>query len=156
MITNLFLSFNNQRMMKSLHVGILLLIVYSTAALNQPQSERYQKFKIQHHNPVMSATDCNSVINGRNISETNTGLCKWTNTFITATLDQINAVCENVRRYRLITSNNPFTFIECKLSGSNRPKPPNCTYKVLPPPRYAQNIVIGCEAGYPMHFEKKV
>ncbi|CAL8332431.1 unnamed protein product [Gadus morhua 'NCC'] len=144
--------------MKSLHVGILLLIVYSTAALNQHQSERYQKFKIQHHNPVMSATatDCNSVINGRNISETNTGLCKWTNTFITATLDQINAVCPRNGR-GLITSNNPFTFVECKLnSGDNRPKPPNCMYKVLQPPRLAKRIVIRCEAGFPMHFERCV
>ncbi|CAL8271027.1 unnamed protein product [Boreogadus saida] len=142
-------------MMKSLHVGILLLIVYSTAALTQNQSARYNKFKNQHHNPGMSAADCDSVINGRNISETSTGLCKWTNTFITTTLGQINAVCNNVRGYRLITSNNPFTFIECKLSANNRPKPPNCTYKILQP-RPAKNIVIGCEAGYPMHFEKWV
>ena len=152
----MFLSFNNQRMMKSLHVGILLLIVYSTAALNDYQSKRYNKFKNQHHNPGMRATDCDSVINDRNISETNTGLCKWTNTFITTTLGQINAVCPR-NGGGLITSNNPFTFVECKLnSGNNRPKPPNCMYKVLQPPRFAKRIVIGCEAGFPMHFERCV
>ncbi|XP_056456572.1 ribonuclease-like 3 [Gadus chalcogrammus] len=142
-------------MMKSHHVGLLLLMVYSTTASkpNHYQEERYQKFRLQHINPGMRTSECDSEILSRNI-ETNTNLCKWSNTFITAPLDQIKAICRG-HRNGSITSNNPFTFVMCQLSNvdpNNQPRQPNCQYQGWSP-RLAKKIVIVCEEEFPIYFE---
>ncbi|XP_059919158.1 ribonuclease-like 3 [Gadus macrocephalus] len=144
-------------MMKSLHVGLLLLLVYSTTASRQTRSTsyKYQKFRLQHINPGMRISQCDSVIRDRNIFEASTNLCKWTNTFITAPLDQIVAICRG-HRSGTITSNNPFTFVMCQLSNNdpnNRPRHPNCQYQGRSP-RFAKKIVIVCENEFPIHFER--
>ncbi|CAL8271515.1 unnamed protein product [Boreogadus saida] len=55
--------FHNRRMMKSQHVGLLLLLlVYSTTASRQNRSpaSKYQKFKNQHINPGMRSSECDT------------------------------------------------------------------------------------------------
>ena len=141
-------------------MGILLLIVYSTTALNSYQTNKYRQFLHQHRNQRMTTNDCNDVMRDRQITQSGSNDCKWTNTFITlATVAQIRAVCTGGQNIggNLFRSTTPFTIVICRLINGkpNHPSHPNCQYQGSTP-RLASYIVIACDARYPMHFERHI
>ena len=148
-------SFHNQRM-KSHHVGLLLLLVYSTTAsrgnhFTNGYSNAYQKFKLQHFKEGMRISECDSVIRDRNIFDVATNLCKPTNTFINAPLSQFLALCRGNEAGR-ITTNNLFTFVMCQLTnGADQPRQPNCQYRGWSP-TIAKRLIVDCNGGLPVHF----
>ena len=149
-------SFHKQRMMKSHHVGLLLLLVYSTTAsrgnhFTNGYSNAYQKFKLQHFKEGMRISECDSVIRDRNIFDVATNLCKPTNTFINAPLSQFLALCRGNEAGR-ITTNNLFTFVMCQLTnGADQPRQPDCQYRGSSP-RFAKRLIVDCKERLPVHF----
>ncbi|CAL8307302.1 unnamed protein product [Arctogadus glacialis] len=140
-------------MMKSHHVGLLLLLVNAPTASRQNRSpaDQYQDFKLKHFNLGMRITECDSVILTRNIIDTITYRCKPTNTFITAPLSQIVAICRG-HNYGIVTSNNPLTFVMCRLTnGAVHPSPPNCQYQGTSFP-IAKRPTVTCNGQFPVHF----
>ncbi|KAJ3587709.1 hypothetical protein NHX12_011306 [Muraenolepis orangiensis] len=133
MITNLSLSSHNRRM-KSHRVYLLLMIVFFTTVLSQVQNDRYQKFINQHVKANMRINQCDSVINGKGISETDSNRCKEINTFIRSTLPQIKAICRSGVPYGELTkSTTPFDIVVCTLKNRDEPsyptRLPHCQYQ---------------------------
>uniref|UniRef100_A0A3B3ZQQ0 Ribonuclease A-domain domain-containing protein n=1 Tax=Periophthalmus magnuspinnatus TaxID=409849 RepID=A0A3B3ZQQ0_9GOBI len=119
-------------------------------------NDRYRTFINQHVNQEMSRTRCDAVMRDRKITVTNSNECKETNTFIKAGTNQIKTVCgEAGRPYNnsrnLRVSNQPFPIVICNQRGNHRY--PRCEYRGRSATRY---IVIGCEDGFPVHFERDV
>lgn len=118
---------------------------------------RYRKFINQHVDAKMAASKCAGVINSRRISKTGGSECKEANTFILATTNHINPVCDKAGTpYQgsadLRISNQPFPVVNCnaKREGKHLPK---CVYDGN---KATVRIVLGCKEGLPVHYEKGV
>ncbi|KAG7272478.1 hypothetical protein CRUP_009030 [Coryphaenoides rupestris] len=75
--------------MKSQRVSLLMLLllgVFSTTVFSE-ENPWYRKFIDQHYNQHMTPDKCDAVIRKGKISETDSNICKQTNTFIRAPLD---------------------------------------------------------------------
>ncbi|XP_028435553.1 uncharacterized protein LOC114556718 [Perca flavescens] len=115
-------------------------------------------FTNQHIAEKMNEDDCTNVIKGRGIMKDN-GSCKWSNTFIIASLEAVAAVCKTTQPVKpnsnIHQSTTTFDLIDCTQtmdSAKDKDKPPNCVYKkgeVLD----KKIIVIGCDKYGPVHFE---
>uniref|UniRef100_A0A8C1VLA7 Ribonuclease like 2 n=1 Tax=Cyprinus carpio TaxID=7962 RepID=A0A8C1VLA7_CYPCA len=111
---------------------------------------RYQNFLNHHRGPYVNVEMCTDVIRDRKINDT-AGNCKPVNSFIQADQDVIKAVCGGGKNYRLFQSGQPFPVVTCKLkSGQTYP---NCKYRGK---LSTCDIVLGCEHGFPVHYERSV
>lgn len=118
---------------------------------------RNKKFINQHVDAGMAASKCDREINKRRISKTGGSECKDANTFILATTNYINPVCNKAGTpyngsASLRISNQPFPVVNCfaKREGKHLPK---CIYDGK---KSTVRIVLGCEEGLPVHYEKGV
>ncbi|KAG7263669.1 hypothetical protein CRUP_005208, partial [Coryphaenoides rupestris] len=87
--------------MKSQRVSLLMLLllgVFSTTVFSE-ENPWYRKFIDQHYNQHMTPDKCDAVIRKGKISETDSNICKQTNTFIRAPLASIMAICTSGTRY---------------------------------------------------------
>ncbi|XP_033830256.1 ribonuclease-like 3 [Periophthalmus magnuspinnatus] len=132
---------------------LFVLVLFPSALLGQSINDRYRKFINQHVNQGMSQTACDAVMGRRRITVTDSNQCKETNTFINAGTNEIKKVCnaagrpyQNSRNLRV--SNQPFPIINCKEKGNHRY--PRCEYQGRSATKY---IIIGCEDGFPVHFD---
>ncbi|KAJ0002793.1 hypothetical protein NQD34_007942 [Periophthalmus magnuspinnatus] len=135
---------------------LFVLVLFPSALLGQSINDRYKKFINQHVNQGMSRTRCDAVMRSRKITVTNSTQCKGTNTFISAGAKEIKKVCNAAGKpyknsHNLRVSNQPFPIVICKQKGNHRY--PKCEYRGRSATRY---IVIGCEDGLPVHFERDV
>ncbi|XP_020773324.1 ribonuclease-like 3 [Boleophthalmus pectinirostris] len=135
---------------------LFLLVLFPSALLGQNDNYRYKKFINQHVKQGMSRTRCDAVMGDRRITETNSNECKETNTFIDAGTNEINRVCNRAgapyqNSARLRVSNQPFPLVIC--SRRRNKYYPHCQYRGSSTTRY---IVIECENGFPVHFERDV
>lgn len=147
--------------MKLFLSSILVLLFCVTCSVRSNPSPsvlaRYKKFINQHVAAKMTANKCDSVINGRDISETGSSKCKETNTFILATTNYINPICDKAGvpyqgNPKLRISNKPFPIVNCKAKKEGKYLP-NCVYNGK---TTTVRIVIGCEEGFPVHYETAV
>ncbi|XP_063042897.1 ribonuclease-like 3 [Engraulis encrasicolus] len=119
---------------------------------------RYRKFINQHVDQNMVAKRCNDEINCRKISVSDDNKeCKEANTFILATTNHINVVCNKAGtpykgRANLRKSNQPFWVVNCKADVQGR-RLPRCSYKGGTARVY---VVLDCAEGYPVHYETGV
>ncbi|XP_073699513.1 ribonuclease-like 3 [Garra rufa] len=140
-------------------VIVLLVLAASFTANGQPDDvkPRYKNFLNQHLGPHVSKNDCDKEIRKRNITASGTANgCKEVNTFIQANKKNINVVCGEggtPQGRNLFKSNQPFPVVTCKLQSGQRH--PNCQYsrKKSTSSRY---IVLGCDRGWPVHYEEGV
>ncbi|XP_021045367.1 angiogenin-4-like [Mus pahari] len=140
----------------SMSLGPLLLVFVLGLVVIPPtlaENERYKKFLTQHYDAHPGGRDdryCNKIMDEREL----TSPCKEVNTFVHDTKNNIKAICgEKGSPYGddLRISNNPFQVTTCKHSGGS-PRPP-CEYRASKGFRY---IVIGCEDGWPVHFDESI
>ena len=125
-----------------------LLLLSATVS---SQNESYRKFINQHINGEMSVNRCDQVIEERQITETDSNLCKDTNTFILANNNDVRAVCRLAGvpyEGGLTKSHQPFPVIVCTLKNQGARRP-HCQYKGRSSTRY---IVIRCAGGFPVHY----
>ncbi|XP_045885711.1 ribonuclease like 2 isoform X2 [Micropterus dolomieu] len=102
----------------------------------------------------MNVNQCDAVIKSRGISITNSNECKETNTFIQAYPDKIKNICGSagVAYEGMMTkSTKPFSIVVCTLKRGIRH--PHCQYRGQ---AYTRYIVIRCEQGLPVHFERDI
>lgn len=143
--------------MKIQFVCLLLVLLNATVLSQDPNTiARYRNFINQHINGRMSVNSCSDVIRNRGITQTNTNQCKETNTFIRATTNLVEAICQRAgqpygQRRELRVSLQPFNIVVCKLR--NQVRQPHCEYRGQDRTR---NIVIACENGFPVHFEEDI
>ncbi|XP_078025613.1 ribonuclease-like [Epinephelus lanceolatus] len=125
-----------------------LLLLFATAL---SQDARYRKFINQHINGQMSKTRCDQVIQSRGITQTDSNLCKETNTFIRATTNHVRAICGQAGEpYGVMTrSLLPFDIVVCTLRNQGARRP-HCQYNGQARTR---RIAIRCEQGFPVHFD---
>uniref|UniRef100_A0A8C9Z9H0 Ribonuclease A-domain domain-containing protein n=1 Tax=Sander lucioperca TaxID=283035 RepID=A0A8C9Z9H0_SANLU len=113
-------------------------------------------FRNQLIGEEMHEDDCTNGINGRGIKKDD-GSCKWSNTFIRASLEAVAAVCKTAAlKGNLHESKTTFDLILCeqtKEMAAKKDKPPNCPYK-KGELKKNRKIVIGCDKYGPIHFEK--
>ncbi|XP_060110929.1 angiogenin-like [Heteronotia binoei] len=112
---------------------------------------RYEKFLNQHRDDPRSSFHgryCDTLMRSRGLTRPE---CKEVNTFIHGSKRQIRAVCSQggVPDGQLQRSRQPFRVTSCTLRGGSV-RPP-CEYKENTSPRY---IVIGCEDGWPVHYDE--
>uniref|UniRef100_A0A3Q3ISR4 Ribonuclease A-domain domain-containing protein n=1 Tax=Monopterus albus TaxID=43700 RepID=A0A3Q3ISR4_MONAL len=83
-----------------------------------------------------------------------TDKCKDTNTFILSTINLVKEICDRAGpQYKdgdLTTSTKQFDIVVCKLEQKGA-SPPNCKYNGT---HHKSQIVISCEGGFPVHYEK--
>ncbi|KAA8593548.1 hypothetical protein FQN60_009664 [Etheostoma spectabile] len=140
----------------SIFAGVLLI---SAAVLSDKVKHDVAWFTNQHIADEMHESDCANVINGRGIMKDNGG-CKWSNTFIKASLDTVTGVCKTPLlnpKSNLHRSTGTFTLIHCeqtKEMAQKKAKSPDCEYKEGEV-KTEKTIVIGCDTkGNPIHFEE--
>ncbi len=138
-------------------VILLLVLAASFTVYGQPPdiTPRYQKFLTQHYGPHVSEQDCDKEIRNRHITAAGTANgCKEVNTFVQANTNEIKAVCgrggtPHVNNKTI--SNQPFPVVTCtRKSGQRHPK---CQYIGNKSTRY---IVLGCDRGWPVHYEEGI
>ncbi|XP_036403472.1 ribonuclease-like 3 [Megalops cyprinoides] len=147
-------------------VLVLLLVLVPTECARGLNNEgppphvkpRYEKFHLQHIFGNMNEHKCNSEIAKREIYEIDGRTCKETNTFITASSQEVRKVCKDAGtpEGNLFRSNQPFPVITCKLTNGNKHQPtqkPNCEYKGI---KSTRTIVIACDEGWPVHYDRDV
>lgn len=105
----------------------------------------------------MTENKCDEVINKLKISETDSKACKEMNTFILATTNLIKPVCDKAGEpYKgnanLRISTKPFPVINCRAKKEGK-RLPNCMYRGK---KATVHIVIGCEEGFPVHYDTGV
>ncbi len=138
-------------------VILLLVLAASFTVYGQPDNikPRYKNFLNQHLGPHVSEQDCDKEIRKRHITAGGTANdCKDVNTFIQANTNDINNVCgRGGRPYgnNKTISNQPFPVVTCKRKGGQRH--PNCKYRGKRSTRY---IVLGCEKGWPVHYDEGI
>ncbi|TDH11146.1 hypothetical protein EPR50_G00057760 [Perca flavescens] len=143
----------------SIFAGVLLI---SAAVLSMDRGEKVKHdvawFTNQHIAEKMNEDDCTNVIKGRGIMKDD-GSCKWSNTFIIASLEAVAAVCKTPalkRNSNLHQSTTTFDLIDCAQtmdSAKDKDKPPNCVYK-KGELKEQKRIKIGCDKkGNPIHYE---
>uniref|UniRef100_A0A8C9XBZ3 Ribonuclease A-domain domain-containing protein n=1 Tax=Sander lucioperca TaxID=283035 RepID=A0A8C9XBZ3_SANLU len=140
----------------SIFASVLLL---SAAVLSVEKVKHDVKwFTNQHIIEEMNEDDCTNVINGRGIMKDD-GSCKWSNTFIKAPLKAVTNVCETpALKGNLHRSTTPFDLIYCEQTKENAAKtakPPHCEYE-KGRLHDDKKIIIGCEDGIPVHYERIV
>lgn len=133
-----------------LFLVFVLGLVVIPPTLAQDDS-RYTKFLTQHYDAKPKGRDdryCKSMMKRRSL----TSPCKDVNTFIHDTKNNIRAICGNDGSpygENLRMSNNRFQVTTCKHSGGSSRHA--CRYRAHKDYRY---IVIGCEDGWPVHFDE--
>ncbi|XP_074529764.1 ribonuclease-like [Halichoeres trimaculatus] len=103
----------------------------------------------------MSITRCNSEIQSRGITETDSNLCKETNTFIRANTNTIKTICGLAGEPTaggLTKSLQPFSIVVCSLKNQGARRP-HCDYRGQARTR---RIAIRCEDGFPVHFGRDI
>lgn len=146
-----FLSFL-QRIMRIQLACVALLFATVNSQPGATREERHQKFILQHVNANMLTNRCTAVIGRDKLTQTDSNLCKPTNTYIRATAGLIKPVCGAAGQRDpfgpLTTSTNPFDIVVCTLrnQGSRHPR---CVYDGQ---RRTRRIQIRCEEGVPVHF----
>ncbi|KAF3838709.1 hypothetical protein F7725_010479 [Dissostichus mawsoni] len=125
-----------------------LLLLSATVS---SENDRYKKFKNQHINKEMIATQCNEVINNREINE-HDKKCKQKNTFIREDANEVKGLCENLKTGDSIKSLQKFSIIVCELEEDS-PIHPNCNYQSK---EEVKSIEIACEGGFPVHYVKDI
>lgn len=128
----------------------LLLLLTALLCQGTYGNERYRKFINQHIKADMRDSQCDSVIRQRKISETDSNLCKPTNTFIRATAGRVTPICgaAGVPDGHLRRSIQPFDLVICKLKN-NGARQPHCQHSFR---KSTSRIKISCEGGLPVHF----
>ncbi|XP_056304012.1 ribonuclease-like 3 [Danio aesculapii] len=143
--------------MEILQSAVIFLLVFSfslTAAEVPPDvAPRYQKFLRQHVDPDMSVQKCDSEMRERGITAGSGNDCKEINTLIQANKRVIKDVCgkAGTPKNNLFISNQPFPVVTCILKSGERH--PRCQYQGKRSTRY---IVLGCDKGWPVHYEKGI
>ena len=142
-------------------LSFLVLLCYTTLSVSGNPSPRtvarYKKFITQHVDAKMAANKCDREVNGRHISKTYSDVCKPINTFIQANINHIKTICDKagkpyLGKRNLRISNQPFPVVNCNAKKGGK-RLPNCVYKGKAATVY---IVIACEEGVPVHYEKGV
>lgn len=128
----------------------LLLLLIALLCQGTDGNERYRKFINQHIKADMRASQCDSVIRQRRISETDSNLCKETNTFIRATTGLVTPICGDagVPDGPMRRSTKPFNVVICTLKNHGA-RQPNCQHSYR---TSTSRIKISCEGGLPVHF----
>ncbi|ELR52957.1 hypothetical protein M91_12665, partial [Bos mutus] len=113
---------------------------------------RYRHFLIQHFDRSPKGRDnkyCETMMEKRHLTKP----CKSINTFVHGNKNDIKDICKdkNGKPYggNLRISKSPFQVTICKHKGGST-RPP-CHYKATKDYRV---IVIGCEKGWPVHFDE--
>ncbi|XP_032963891.1 angiogenin [Rhinolophus ferrumequinum] len=115
--------------------------------------DRYNHFLSQHYDAQPSGRNgryCETIMARRRLTKP----CKDINTFIHGTENNIKAICDNngePYKETLRISKSRFQVTICKHAGGS-PKPP-CRYRAT---RGFRNIVVGCENGWPVHFDESI
>ncbi|KAK9518370.1 hypothetical protein VZT92_023678 [Zoarces viviparus] len=93
---------------------------------------------------------CDQEMRNRDI-KTIDNKCKETNTFILSTNKPVKAICEKAGKPfgQMTVSLQPFPIIVCELKSDVSSTP--CQYSGKRLTRY---LVIGCENGFPVHFDR--
>lgn len=103
----------------------------------------------------MTAKKCDSEIMKKNIYGPNNS-CKETNTFILAPAKKVKSICQgqepNDKKQKMVCSKEKFKIVVCKLK--NDVKKPRCQYKGKLLTNRA--VVVSCQGGLPVHYEKHV
>ena len=143
-------------------LSFLVLLCYTTLSVSGNPSPRtvarYKKFINQHvFDGKMTANECDKEVNGRHISKTYSDVCKPINTFIQANINHIKTICDKagkpyLGKRNLRISNQPFPVVNCNAKKDGK-RLPNCAYKGN---AATVRIVIACEEGVPVHYEKGV
>lgn len=136
-----------------IQLSCLLLVLLCVSVLSQPADvvQRWQKFINQHINGEMSANRCDQVMGARRLTQTNTNMCKETNTFIRATTNIVKSICGRAGEpYNDMTKSlQPFDIVVCQLKNQQA-RYPHCQYRGQARTR---RIAIKCDRGYPVHFD---
>uniref|UniRef100_A0A3Q3MNU2 Ribonuclease A-domain domain-containing protein n=1 Tax=Mastacembelus armatus TaxID=205130 RepID=A0A3Q3MNU2_9TELE len=112
---------------------------------------RYRKFINQHLIGQMSSNRCDTVIQQRGITETNSNMCKGRNTFILASTNVVTPICGRAGTPHgdMTRSTTPFHIIVCTLKNQGARRP-HCQYRGQAHTAY---VIIKCEQGHPVHFD---
>lgn len=138
-----------------MRIPLACLLLLSTTVLSQTVKERYEKFINQHIKAGMSVNRCDAEINDRRISKTGSDECKETNTFILSTTDPVQAICGKAGvpyDGGMTKSTTPFPVVICSLRNSGA-RLPSCEYRGRSSTSY---IVIRCDHGFPVHFDRDI
>ncbi|XP_069082614.1 sialic acid-binding lectin-like [Pleurodeles waltl] len=132
----------------------LLLVVNSLSGLSPASSQSWEQFEKKHIDDSVRGGGnvyCYSEIRNRGITAAR-GQCKPKNTFIHSPSNTIKGLCTGIVGSQYITSNNPYYLTHCEhLSLIPQEMPPNCNYMAY---NYYKPIMIKCDGGTPVHFEK--
>lgn len=137
-----------------MRIQFACLLLLSTAVLSQDANVGYRNFINRHINAGMSTTRCDSVIGAKGLKAPNGNGCRETHTFIRATTNLVKPICDGAGApygNGLRRSLQPFEIVVCNLKSQGRP--PHCQYRGTSRTR---NIVIRCEQGLPVHFEREL
>lgn len=122
--------------------------------------DKYQMFLDRHIRDQMTAKQCTAVMNKRPDLFIRNGSCKKKNTFILDSQKAVIEVCgRQGKRYKLKShrglkeSLRKFHIVDCTSCSRRRGKHPICQYRGLDHYMY---IVIKCENGLPVHFERSL
>uniref|UniRef100_A0A3Q1IJA4 Ribonuclease A-domain domain-containing protein n=1 Tax=Anabas testudineus TaxID=64144 RepID=A0A3Q1IJA4_ANATE len=134
---------------------LLLLLSANVLSQNAKIKSRYQKFQNQHIIKKMNATNCDDVMQTRNISKGNTNKCKETNTFIIGNIKPVKSICEGKGepwRNQMTKSLKRFDIVVCKLK-KQKARPARCLYRGK---ELNMKIIIKCEKGFPVHYDRDI
>ncbi|KAL3044545.1 hypothetical protein OYC64_012937 [Pagothenia borchgrevinki] len=139
-------------------VVCLLLVLLSAAvlSLDKKPPNRYLKFKNQHIDKEMSPCGCNKVMQVRKINRIKQKRCKTTNTFILSNDKAVKAICLDQGEPfpgSLTKSLKGFDIVVCEWDQITTP-PTNCSYNGRQLEN--KNIIIKCEKGFPVHYDKDI
>ncbi|XP_078536518.1 amphinase-3-like [Lissotriton helveticus] len=136
--------------------AFLLVAVIALSGLSPASSQSWEQFKIKHIDDSVRGGGnyyCYSEIRNRGITDAQ-GQCKPHNTFIHAPPSTIKGLCKGIEGSQFITSNNPYYLTHCEhITLILEEMPPTCNYMAY---TYHKPIMIKCEDGAPVHFEKIV
>ncbi|XP_041947865.1 angiogenin-4-like isoform X2 [Alosa sapidissima] len=140
--------------MKIQLLSCLLVVLLCVCGMEQDpdlQETPYEKFLRQHVIGEMDAKDCTKVIKKKSIASN--GKCKPVNTFIvTSNKLQVDEVCTKGKRFNpnYRQSVNKFNVVTCRKAKDEKLP---CAYEGKKQDRY---VVLVCEDGLPVHFNKTV
>lgn len=126
--------------------GLVLLLVLSAAL--PAEAQNWWDFKNKHIEESMSSASCTETITNKRINVSDT--CKYKNSFIRATDDQVRAICGNGGTN--VGSNTKKSIYKFRVVTCIRTNDKPCTYKGSLNYLY---VTLKCENGRPVHYVRE-